>query len=271
MAATMITFLRAEDVELDLIIPDQPQLARHDHESVRLLSLDLATNGLMNAVSLLEDMRLIAGHGRYLAARMACWKKLRANIYPASLTPTQFMILRGSENLQRTDWTSYEKYEFCSQLLALNPDWQLKDLAEHIHIQPSVVTKTMSPAKCIAQWVEALKAGKVGLRDTYAASQLPHDQQAALLAKRLGGATTVTIEQQVKKIRTPSQSTVKLSRISIPFGGTRIIVTGLEMDLSSLGEQLQQAQEMVRRAVKENLNLKVAQAVWAQRLKAGAV
>ena len=64
----------------------------------------------------------------------------------------------------------------------MNPSWQLKDLAEALHLDPSTVTRLLSPSKCIPAVQDALKQGKIGISDCYPISKLPESEQAGLLA-----------------------------------------------------------------------------------------
>ena len=69
--------------------------------------------------------------------------------------------------------------------MACNPTWQHKDLAQALNLDPSMVTRLLSPLKCIEGVAGALKEEKVGISDCYAASKLPPEEQAGLLSLKL--------------------------------------------------------------------------------------
>jgi ParB family transcriptional regulator, chromosome partitioning protein len=240
-----------EHKPLDWFKPDERELARHDDpEKIRLLGLDMLANGQLQAVGATEDGRLIFGHGRFLAAISALLKTLETKLFPSSLSDTQFRLIRAAENLQRKDLTGYQKWLLCVDLMSGNAAWQMKDLAEHLHLDPSTVTRLLSPSRCSPAWQEALKAGTVGISDCYAASKLTTPQeQDGLLALKLSGASRDTIEQQGRKTRNGRQpSEEKASRIKCIVPGKAATVQIAGKSSLSLLEMIEVAQEWVKRA-----------------------
>src|SRR6266852_1400533 len=116
-----------KDCLLDWFNLNELELARHNNlEKTRLLSENLLARGQLQDVASIEDGRMIFGHGRWLAAKMAGLKTLRAKIYPASLTETETKLIRAAENLQRNELTGFEKWRLCDELMCGNPKWQQK-------------------------------------------------------------------------------------------------------------------------------------------------
>lgn len=173
MTASQTKPLAIEHRPLDWFKTDARELARHDDPAkVRLQGEDMLAKGQLQPVGATEDGRMIYGHGRWLAAKSAGIKTLEVKLFPTSLSDTQFKLIRAAENLQRKELTGYQKWLLCADLMACNPTWQMKELAEQLHLDPSMVTRLLSPSKCIPAWQEALAAGKVGISDCYAASKL---------------------------------------------------------------------------------------------------
>src|ERR1019366_2670679 len=110
-------------------------------------------------------------------------------------------------------------WQACVELLALNPNWQLKDLAAHLQMEASSITRYLSPSKCITAWQEALKAGTVGVSDCYEASKLPEADQPAVLALKLSGASRNALAAVGKKARNGATPSVKVSNIKVALGG----------------------------------------------------
>jgi ParB family transcriptional regulator, chromosome partitioning protein len=156
---------------------------------------------------------MIFGHGRWLAAKAAGIKMLEVKLFPASLSDTQFRLIRAAENVQRKELTGYQKSLLCAELMSGNPTWRMKDLAEQLRLDPSMVTRLLSPSKCVPAWQEALAAGKVGISDCYAASKLGEAEQAELLRLKLSGASRDAIEHAGRKSRNSKSSAIKLSRV----------------------------------------------------------
>src|SRR5262245_38466954 len=171
--------LRIEHWPLEQFKPDPKELARHnDPEKVRQCGESMLARGQLQPVAATEDGRMIFGHGRYLAAKAAGIKTLEVKIYPASLTDTEFRLIRAAENLQRTELTGYQKWLLCADLMCCNPDWLQKTLAEKLNVSEKMVTVNLSPSKCIVAVQEALKQGQIGISDAYAISKLSEQEQA---------------------------------------------------------------------------------------------
>lgn len=263
--------LSTEDKLLAWFKPDERELARHnDREKTRLLSENLLARGQLQDAAAIEDGRMIFGHGRWLAAKAAGLKTLRARIYPASLTDTEIKLIRAAENLQRNELTGYQKWLVCSDLMACNPTWQHKDLAQALNLDPSMVTRLLSPSGCTKAWQEALKEGKVGVSDCYAARKLPLEQQDGLLALKLSGASRDAIEQAGRKKRTAAAPTVRLSRIKAVLpSGVVIVASGEGLTLDDLIESLGEAQREAKKAREQGLDARTFQAVLRDKAKKG--
>jgi hypothetical protein len=250
MASLQTKPLAIEHRPLDWFKPDKRELARHDDpDEIRRLGEDMRANGQLQAVAATEDGRMIFGHGRYLAAPGAGLKMLEVKLWPATLPESQFKLIRASENLQRKELTGYQKWLLCADLMACNPTWQLKDLADALHLDPSMLTRLLSPSKCIPAWQEALKAEKVGISDCYAASKLPPDEQAGLLSLKLSGASRDAIEQAGRKCRNGKAATVTTKRIKIAMPEATLVITGKEMSMAGVVELLTETLKEARKAV----------------------
>lgn len=80
-------------------------------------------------------------------------------ITDAPLSDSQLAVVRLSSFFHRRDLTPPEKASACKQLLDLNPGWKAQDLAALLHVDPSMITRLLSPSKCTPTVVEAFKAG----------------------------------------------------------------------------------------------------------------
>ncbi|MGH7169981.1 MAG: ParB/RepB/Spo0J family partition protein [Gemmataceae bacterium] len=256
---------------LDWFKTDPKELARHDDpEKIRHQGEDMLANGQLQAVGATEDGRMIFGHGRWLAAKAVGIKTLEVKLFPASLSDTRFKLIRAAENLQRKELTGYQKWLLCADLISGNAAWQMKELAEHLHLDPSMVTRLLSPSKCIEAVQNALRDGKIGISDCYAISKLPSDEQAGLLALKLSGATRDQIEQAGRKSRITTTTAVKLARVRCPLSnGATVVISGPEMSLADVIEALGQALDAAKKANKESLDVKTAEKVWKDKAKAG--
>ncbi len=232
------------------LIPDAEHLARHSAESVEQLSGDMAANGLHQAIGVLEDRRIIYGHGRYAAAKRLGWREIEAKIYPASLSETQWRIIRACENLQRTDVSGFQKWQTVMELLRINPAWTQKDVAMNLHLSEAMIVRLLSPSRCIGAVQEALKAGKMGITDCYAISKLPQAQQAEALSLKLSGASRDAIEEHARKRRNGNGApAVRMDRIKIAMPqGASIVISGSSLGMGEVVDLLSEVLKDAKKA-----------------------
>jgi type IV secretion system protein VirD4 len=157
---------------------------------------------------------LVFGHRRLTAATLVGLISLDAVITDDEMTETQVKVWHLTENVHRADLTGFEKYLACTELMCMNPTWRMRDLAKHLHLDPSMVTRLLSPSKCSPAWQEALKDGKVRISDCYCASKLESPkEQDGLLALKLSGASRDEIEQAGCKLRNGIYAAVKIAKV----------------------------------------------------------
>ena len=169
--------------------------------------------------------------------------------------------MRATENFQRADLTDNERWLTCKELRDANPQWQLQDLAGHLHLSPGTITKLMSPAKCSVAWQEALAAGRVGIGDCYAASGLPEADQAALLTLKLSGASRDAIVHAGRKSRNGNTPSVKVTRVKCQLpSGVCIVASGKGLSLDDLIESLGSAQSEAKKTRAQDGDIRSFQA-----------
>lgn len=216
------------------------------------------------------DGTIIAGERRLRAATLVGMTHLEVKIADEQLSDGQIRIWQLIENLHREDLTGYEKWLGCAELMSLNPAWQLADLAEHLCLDASMITRLLSPSKTIPAWQEALAAGMVGISDCYCASKLPEKEQAGLLAMKLSGASRDDIEAAGRKARNGHAAVVRTNRIKCQLSsGINIVASGRKLSLDDLIEALGEAGKEARRARDQGLDAKTFQAVLRDKAKAG--
>ncbi len=250
--------------------PDPNQPRRHfDEAELRLLGESLRKRQLQPVLAR-PDGTIIAGERRFRAATLVGLKELQVVVTDEALSEAEVRAIQLTENIHRADLTGHEKWQACRELLELNPGWMAKDLAEHLHLDPSSVTRLLSPGKCIPEAQEALAAGKLGISDCYAISKLPPEDQPGLLALKLGGASRDALERQGRKKRSASAPTVRASKIRCPLvGGATVTVAGDDISLDDAIESLKDALKAMQKARDTGLDAKTAQAVWKDVARAG--
>jgi ParB family transcriptional regulator, chromosome partitioning protein len=228
--------------------PKQPR-KQFTEADLRSLGASLKTLGQLQPVGAQPNGTLLWGERRYRAAQLVGLPELSVIITDRKLSDSEIRLIQLTENMHRADLTGHEKWIGCSELMSMNPQWQMKDLAAHLQLDPSMVTRLLSPSKCVPAWQEALKAGKVGISDCYAASKLEEKEQAELLGLKLSGASRDTIEQAGRKSRSGQATAVKVARVRCQLpSGVQIVVSGEGVSLEDAIEALGEAIKEMKRA-----------------------
>src|SRR5580704_15562883 len=131
--------------------PDDEQKLRHLGESLRV--------GQVHPILAQPDGEIIAGHRRFGGALLVGLTDLEVKISDQQLSESEAKMWQLTENLHREDLTAYEKWQDCAALRALNPTWNAKELADYLNLDPSSITRNLSPSKTIPEAQEALKQG----------------------------------------------------------------------------------------------------------------
>jgi ParB family transcriptional regulator, chromosome partitioning protein len=210
---------------------------------------------------------LLTGERRVRGALLVGLDELDCVLTDENLTETEIRLIQAEENFHRAELRPAERLEACRELLALNPNWLAKDLAKHLKVDPSMVTRIMSPLKCLPAVQEAFAAGALGFSDTYAISRASNAEQLEMLQEKLGGASRDTL---AKRVRRKKPNEVKVSRIKCELpGGITVVVSGKEISLEDFVDALLLAVKEAKAALKDKQDAKAFAAVMANRAKVG--
>ncbi|HTU92796.1 MAG TPA: ParB/RepB/Spo0J family partition protein [Gemmataceae bacterium] len=242
---------------------------RFDEKELRQLGESLKVRQLHPLVCLPEGT-IIAGERRYRAALLVGMTELEVKIIDDPVTEAECKRLQFTENMQRQDLTGHEQWQGCVELLRLNPGWTQKDLAEQLHIDPSMVVRLLSPSKCIDSVQAAFAGGRIGISDCYAISRLGQTEQAAALAMKLSGASRDQLASHARRQRSGDKPSVRINRIKCELGGdVSIVITGNALGLDEVIEALSQAHKEARKARDQNIDVKTWAAVMRDRARKG--
>jgi ParB/RepB/Spo0J family partition protein len=245
--------------------PNNPRTSANETD-LDHLGDDMLARGVLVPLLAKPDGTIIDGWRRWLAAGRKGIKEL-----PVIITDKPEMEIRGIQLatvFHRADLTAHEKWLAGAELMCMNPEWQLKDLAEFLHLGAPTVTKLLSPSKCIPAWQEALRDGKAGISDCYAASNLPENEQERLLALKLSGASRDAIVHAGRKSRNGNTPSVKVTRVKCQLpSGVCIVASGQGLSLDDLIESLGEAQKEARKAREQGLDAKTFQSVMKDKSK----
>jgi ParB family chromosome partitioning protein len=246
------------------------QVRKHFEEAdLRQLGESMKAQGQLQPVLARSDGTLIAGERRYRAASLVGLPMLQVIITEEELNETQIKIVQLTENIHRADLKDSEKFRACEELLRLNPGWANKDLASHLKLGESTVTKYLSPSRCIPEVQEALEAGHIGITAVYEISRAPADQQADLLRLKLSGASRDGLAERVRKQKRNATPQVRVKRIACPLAsGVNIVASGQQLSLDEFIEALGDALKAAKKAREEGLDATTFGRVMTDRAKA---
>lgn len=221
----------------------------------------------LSPVGALADGELIYGFRRFRAAQLVGLTELDVTVYVERLTPTEITVIQVTENIQRLEMSAFERYSAYEQLRQLNPNWSAKTLAEHLHLDPSSVTKYLSASKCIPAWRDALREGIVGISDCYLASQVSEEEQASMLLMKLAGASRDAIQRQIQRTKpSANQDHSRASRVSVVLSsGAKIVLSGQKFSLHEVIERLGECLEAAKKGLKDRIDLRTWEKVMRDR------
>ena len=131
-----------------------------DEEELRLLGENIKRFGLLQPLLVRKDGVLLAGERRYRAMLLMGIREAQIIVTEKALSDSEVRLIQLTENMHRADLTGYEKWLACTELMCMNPEWQMKDLAEHLRLDPSMVTRLLSPSKCVPAVQQAAGRGE---------------------------------------------------------------------------------------------------------------
>ena len=247
------------------------QARKHfDEAELRRLGESMKAHGQQQPVLALPDGTLVAGERRLRAATMMGLPSLLVVIAEEPMTELQFRTNQLTENIHRADLRDSEKWRACEELLRLNPAWTNKDLANHLKLGESTVTKYLSPSRCIAQVQEALEAGQIGITAAYEISRVSAEQQAGRRQLHRAGAARHAPAPHPRRQHRPPTPQVRVKRIACPLpSGLSVVVSGQELSLDDLIEALSDAQKEAKRAREQGLDARTFSQVLKDKARKG--
>jgi ParB family chromosome partitioning protein len=249
--------------------PKQPRKFFSDEELDRLGD-DMLARGVLVPLLILPDGTVIDGERRKLAAVKKGIKELPVRVIDKPMSEKELRGIQLATVFHKVDLTAYEKYETCAELMCMNPGWMAKDCAEFLHLDPSMLTRLLSPCRCVPAVQEALKQGKIGISDCYAISKLSEPEQAGLLALKLSGASRDQLEVAGRKSRNAGQPTVRVQRVKcILPNGVSVVVAGEGVSLDESIEALGEVMKEMKRARDLGYTAKTFAAAMKDRSKRG--
>jgi ParB/RepB/Spo0J family partition protein len=220
------------------------------------------------------DLTIADGHRRVAGLELLGVNEVDVFITDDDLTDGQLVEIALLSAVHRKGLSDYERVQAMKRIAAAHPDWSKKRLAEHLDMDPSMVTKMLPAGEPIPAVEDAFKAGRIGIGDRYNISLLPPAEQPVPLELKLSGASRDEVARESRKRRNGNGApAVRTSRIRIPLAtetatGT-VTLAGDAIDLEDAENLLKEALKAIRSAKDKGLNSTTAQKVWKDMAAAG--
>ena len=128
--------------------PKQPRKSFSEPE-LRSLGESMKAHGQFQPVVAKPDGTILCGERRWRAAQLVGMTELTVIIAEKPLSDSEISIIQLTENMLREDLKAIEQVDGLEELARLNPGKNNKELAELLHIDPSMVTRLRSVGRCI--------------------------------------------------------------------------------------------------------------------------
>jgi|SRR5579872_307741 len=260
---------RTELVDKHKIKVEGGQARKHfDQAELQRLAESLLVEQLQ-PIGLTPEYTLCWGERRWRAAMLHDKiTHLWAVFLDKPMTESEFRVLQLTENMSRENLKPAEITQGIAELKRLDPTWSNRDVADHLKIDASQVTRLLSVFDCIAEVQKAYFAGQIG-GVVYGISKLPAEQQMEALAMALAGATREQIESHGKKKRNGTREVVRVGRVKIQLrSGVAVGLSGTELGMSGVVESLAETLKEARKAHDAGFDVKTWQSMMADKAKA---
>jgi len=215
------------------INPSNPRKSRNP-EFLRSLGESMKSEGQLQPVGANPDGLLLYGESRFLAAKMVGLDSLDVIVIDRPISVSQSLVVPLAENIHRSNLSDAEVYLAMKELAALNPTWQKKDLAAHMHRDASWVTRIQAIDDLIPAAREAFLGGAFGFSVAYEISKASPQEQQELLEATLTGASREEIARRGRKQRNGTPA-VKVDHVKIALpNNVAVVLSGNALDMAEV-------------------------------------
>ncbi len=251
-------------LDISQIIPD-PDQPRTDisEEALHRLTQSIRDKGQLNPIRVrwsdtARKWIIVAGERRWRAAQQAGLSTIECYFHDTPLSESEILEEQLIENCLREDLRPLEEARAFGKLMSLN-DWNAKQLAEAIRVNPSKVSRTLSLLKLPAAIRKQVDAGQISARSAYEISKITDktvQQRLAAMAcaEELTHRQIADVVRQRRGKRKSSRCAIKQSFFA--DNGWRVVVTSSKGGAYHHIEQaLVQVLAEVRHRINNNVDL----------------
>ncbi|QEH36592.1 ParB-like nuclease domain protein [Aquisphaera giovannonii] len=273
MSKALATALTAFMIAVNKLIVDAPNLRSDYSDQDRLRALWRSfKNDPVHPIVVNAKMEVIDGKSRIVGAILEGDGEFEVPcIVRDDDDPVKTALSQFATAIHRADLPLIDRINAMKLFRDNSPGKPLKEIAKDLQIDETMPSKLLTFERCVPEVQEAIRAGKIGLRDMLEIAKQEKGDQPVLLATKLGGATADKLHEVGKKLRKKADTpAVRVSKIKCPLpSGVVVTVSGDSLSLDDMIETLAEVMKMAKRARDQNLDSKTAARVWADMAAAG--
>lgn len=202
---------------------------------------------------------IIDGHLRF-ASLPPEMTEVPCQVIVGEVSPQLVIELQIATDFHKLEHSAWDRYLFLEKLAA---SYSNAELAEKLHIDPSVVSRYLSIGRAIPAAQEALKDGRINLSAINLIAQQNSMDQARFLEMALAGVTKEEITKAIREKKN-GQETVKLAKVKIALPGKEsLVLSGRERGMAGVCETLAEVLKMARKAESSGYDI----ATWVSMMK----
>jgi ParB family chromosome partitioning protein len=249
-------------ISIEQVIPDPDQPRQEfDQDAVERLSKSIADKGQLAPIRVrwsdeLQKWIIIAGERRWRATRLAGLPTIDCYFHEGDLSHSEILEQQIIENCLREDLKPLEQAKAFASLMELN-DWNGKQVAEALRVQPATVTRTLALLKLPGDIQNRVEAGDISSRAAYEISKLDSDKDRRRIAesvidRSLNPVETALIVRQ--KIGRPSpESRSTKESIRTPEGWTVTVASKRKGNYHEIEQALEYALADIRHRINNGI------------------
>jgi ParB/RepB/Spo0J family partition protein len=235
--------------------PKNPRLVNNGPE-LQHLAADLKRRGIL--VPLLvrrsdDKCIIIDGHRRHAAAVLAGLEKVPCIVMDGEVTEAQVKEMRLVLELQKANWSPYERAVGMREWMTDHPGATAEALAAAIHLSAPAVSMYQSLWKCVEPVQELARLGRIGLKQWTSFSKLPPEQQLQKLNGHQGEEATVKTDK---------------GKFAVPGKEATLTIAGKDLTLNRCIEIAQEWIKDAKKAAEQGLSVKTHERACREKAKA---
>lgn len=172
-----------------VIAPTDREPRQFDPEKLRLLGEDILNRGQLQPIRVYWSERdgkwvIIAGERRWRAIQLVGMFQVMCVFVAGPMTPEQIIAERLADNLLHETPDPLEIARNCQELMRLT-GWTTRQVADHLHVDHSVIVKAMALLRLPEQVQAKVESGEIAPSTAYEVSKVKDEEKQVEIAEQV--------------------------------------------------------------------------------------